>query len=208
MQLYRLKSSGEGWLTSYADLITNLLIFFVLIISASAVQTGKMEKIIESISQNRATDSLATAATEVKAELAKAQLAANVRAELTDAGLEIVFDSGVTFDSGSAAIIPSMVEPMAKVLEVIKPYSQRYQVAIEGHTDERPLVGGAFKSNWELSSARAMAIRERLEGIGIDPKRLRVEAYADTRPLAGLAAGGADKETFLARHRRVVIRLY
>lgn len=209
MNVYRLKSGGEGWLISYADLITNLLIFFVLIISASAMQTGKMEKIIESISQSApATESLSSAAAKVKAELVAQQLDKNVHAELTDQGLEIVFDSGVTFDSGAAEILAAMEEPLSKVLSVIKPYAARYQLAVEGHTDDRPVNGKFYKSNWELSSARAMTIRERLERLGFDPRKIRVEAYADTKPLATELGRNLDREAFLAKHRRVVIRLY
>jgi chemotaxis protein MotB len=208
MKPYRLRSNNEGWLTSYADLITNLLIFFVLIISASQVQSGKMEKIIQSISQNEPVASLSSAEKSVKEELARQNLSGEVDVELTDSGLEIAFQSGVTFSSGSAMILPQMEEPLEKVLTVLKPYSGKYQMAVEGHTDERPIHSQEFRSNWELSSARAMKIREKLELIGIDGKRVRVEAYADNKPLKEEMRLNLDRETFFAKHRRVVIRLY
>ena len=208
MHHYRLKSSNEGWLTSYADLITNLLIFFVLIISASAIQTGKMEKIIDSISQNQMTESLVTAAQQVKAEIERQKLNKSVSVELTDNGLEIAFDSGVTFNSASAEILEAMNEPLAKVLAVLRPYATTYKFAIEGHTDERPITSELYKSNWELSSARAMRIREKLEAIGVERRRMRVEAYGDTKPLAEKLTRSLDRETLLAKHRRVVIRLF
>ena len=183
MKLNRLRSSNEGWLTSYADLITNLLIFFVLIISASQVQTGKMEKIIEQISNNVSTESLSSAAKKVEETLKTQELRENVSVDMTDSGLEIVFDSGVMFSSGSAEILTTMNDPLNKILEVVKPYTEKYRVAVEGHTDENPIRSSIYKSNWELSSARAMQIRERLETIGVDPKKIRVEAYADKKAL-------------------------
>lgn len=208
MKLNRLRSSNEGWLTSYADLITNLLIFFVLIISASQVQTGKMEKIIEQISNNVSTESLSSAAKKVEETLKNQQLTENVSVNLSDSGLEIVFDSGVMFSSGSAEILPTMNDPLNKIMDVVKPYTEKYQTAIEGHTDDNPIRNSIYKSNWELSSARAMRIRERMETIGVNAKRIRVEAYADNKPLKMEAGANLDREAFLAKHRRVVIRLY
>lgn len=208
MAYYKRNSTNEGWLTSYADLITNLLIFFILIISASSIQTGKLEKIAQAFNQKQATESLAAAQQQVEEELAKQNLQESVRVELKDEGLEISFDSGVTFNSASADILPKMEQPLLKVLEVLKPYADKYRFAIEGHTDERPIHSSRYKSNWELSSDRAMAIRERLEAVGVDSRRIRIEAYADTRPLPQEIANVLSREEFLARHRRVVIRLY
>lgn len=209
MRNFRLKSSNEGWLTSYADLITNLLIFFVLIISASQIQTGKMEKIIAQISKAKpATETLASAEKKVKEALKQEQLEENVHVKLTDAGLELSFESGVTFASGAADILPQMEEPLAKVLKVLTPYAAKYNFAVEGHTDETPISTGRFKSNWELSSARAMQVREHLEQVGIEKNRLRVEAYGETKALPAETLQGLTREQVLAKHRRVVVRLY
>ncbi len=201
-------TSNEGWLVSYADLITNLLIFFVLIISASSIQTGKMEKIVAAISQNQSVESLASAADKVSKALKEEGLTENVSVNLTDDGLEISFDSGVTFASGSADVLASMEEPLGKVLVVLQPYVDKYKVAVEGHTDERPIRNSVYKSNWELSSARAIRIRERLESVGVDPRRVRVEAYADNKPLATEPTNALDREILFAKQRRVVIRLF
>ena len=206
----RLKNGNEGWLTSYADLITNLLLFFVLLAAASQVKTGKMEKIAAQMSGQAATESLATAATKVAKTLEEQSLSKDVSVKVTDEGLELSFNSGVTFASGQADILPTMEAPLGKVLTVLKPYTDRYAVAVEGHTDEVPIRTANYKSNWELSSARALRIRERLEQQGVNPKRIRVEAYADNKPadVDKDKAATLDRAAFLARQRRVVIRLY
>jgi chemotaxis protein MotB len=186
-----------------------MLIFFVLLISASRVQTGKMEKIIAAVSQGQAEgESLTSAAEKVSKTLEEQNLKKDVSVKVTDEGLEVSFNAGVTFASGQADVLPEMEAPLGKVLDVLKPYSERYHMAVEGHTDETPMRSGVFKSNWELSSARAMRIRERLEQVGINPKRLRVEAYADNKPAELEQEQGLDRAAFLARQRRVVIRLY
>ena len=208
MNPYRLKSGNEGWLTSYADLITNLLIFFILIVSTSEIQTSKMEKIAEALSDQKSSTSLSAAAEKVQQSLKEQNLDKEVAVKLTDDGLEISFNSGVTFASGSAAVLPSVEHALSKVFEVIRPYTDRYHIAVEGHTDERPIKSDIYRSNWELSSARAMEIRSRLESTGIDYHKLRVEAYADTKPLDQKDKAKVDRETLLAQHRRVVIRLF
>jgi len=204
----RRHTGSESWLISYADLITNLLIFFVLIISASQIQSGKMEKIIQSISENRSVESLSQAEAEVAKALQEQNLKDNVSVTVTDQGMEISFDSGITFASGSAEILPAMEEPLAKVLQVLKPYGGKYSVAVEGHTDERPISTANYKSNWELSAARAMRMRERIESVGFDSRKIRVEAYADNKPLDAALGAQIAHEAFLAKHRRVVVRLF
>jgi chemotaxis protein MotB len=201
----RLKTGNEGWLTSYADLITNLLIFFVLIISASQIQSGKLSKIAASLGSDSNPKSLVSAAENISKFINEERLNQQVSAKLTDAGLELSFDSGVMFLSGNANILPPMEEPLEKVLLKLRDYVGKYQVAVEGHTDEIPIHTREYKSNWELSSARAMQVRERLEKIGFEKSSIRVEAYADTKPIA-------EKEStpdgVRAKKRRVVVRLY
>ncbi|MBB3142098.1 OmpA/MotB family protein [Halomonas organivorans] len=74
------------------------------------------------------------------------------------------------------------------------------QVAVQGHTDSRPIQTPRFPSNWALSSARAIAIVEALVEAGIDPTRLRAVGLADTRPLAT-----NDTVEGRARNRRVEV---
>lgn len=206
----RLRTSNEGWLTSYADLITNLLIFFLLIISASKMQNGKIERIVESLNSDRAASpmTLAKAKEDIRQILKEQQLDRQVGLELTDNGLEIAFQSGVMFASGSAEILESMERPLNVVLNSIAKYREKYSFAVEGHTDEQPIRSNHFQSNWQLSAARALIVRDRLESSGAPKNRIRVEAYADTRPLNLKESTELNHEEILALHRRVVIRLY
>ena len=205
---HQLRTGNEGWLTSYADLMTNLLIFFVLIVSASEIQTGKLEMILSRIS-GKAVGTLSDAKTVIEQAIQSQNLAEKVTVQMTDAGLEVSLNSGVTFASGRAEIRPEMIEPLTKVLTSLVPLGGKYRFAVEGHTDSVPIGSTSiFKSNWELSSARSLAVRERLETIGLPRERIRVEAYADTHLLPAETLKGLPQEEALARHRRVVIRLY
>lgn len=205
---HKLRTGNEGWLTSYADLMTNLLIFFVLIVSASEIQTGRMERIMSRIS-GRTTGSLTEAQSTLEKTIHERNLESKINVRMTDSGLELSFNSGVTFASGQANILPEMLDPLEKVLSPLVKLADRYQFAVEGHADSVPVgQGSLYKSNWELSSARALEVRERLETIGVPRNRIRVEAYADTRPLDPELTKTLSHEEALARHRRVVVRIF
>ncbi|MEL6545229.1 MAG: flagellar motor protein MotB [Myxococcota bacterium] len=207
----RRKSLGgdEGWLLSYADLITNLLVFFVVILAAAQVSRSKMQQIAKSLSGMSSPRSLESIEDEIERTIDERDLEDLVSAELTNDGLEVSLNSGLVFDPGRAQIRPDLLPVLTDVLTVVVPYGSDYSFAVEGHSDSTPIApGGAFDSNWELSSARALQVRDRLETAGIQRERIRIEGYADTKPLAPEKLEGLSDEEILARHRRVVVRIY
>jgi len=201
-------TSDEGWLLSYADLITNLLIFFAMLLAAAEVNRTKMQQISESLSGVEQPDSLSAIQEQIEEKIEEEGLEETIRTELTDDGLKLSLNSGVVFDSGSATLRVEQLPVVDKMLETLVPYEGKYAFAIEGHTDSVPLNGGGFMTNWELSTARANAVRTRLAGVGVDENRIRVEGYADTVPLPEEELEGLDEAERLARHRRVVVRIY
>jgi chemotaxis protein MotB len=205
----RAKGHEEGWLLSYADLITNLLIFFVLLLSAAHLSRAKMQQIAKSVSGMESPASLESIQKEIDKNIAERKLEKLVRTDLTNDGLEMSLNSGLVFDSGSATIQPELKPTLLAMLQVLVPYSAKYNFAVEGHSDSTPLVHGAqFATNWELSSARAIVVRQHLEELGIDRAHLRIEAYADTKPLPESMLKGLNSDERLARHRRVIVRIY
>lgn len=206
---YRAPEENDGWLLSYADLITNLLVFFVMLLSAAEVSEAKMQKIEQSLSGARSPTSLSTIRDEIETHIQQDGLRELVSTEVTDQGLELRLNSGLIFDTAEAEIRPELEHAMDRMLQTLVPYSSRYHFAVEGHTDARPLLPGAkFPSNWELSTARANAVRSRLGSVGIEPARIKVEGYADTRGLPKEELDGLSEPARLARHRRVVVRVY
>jgi chemotaxis protein MotB len=99
--------------------------------------------------------------------------------------------------------------PVAKVMQVISRAAGRYHLVIEGHTDDRPIKRGSlFPSNWELSSARGIALLRQFEQKGVKDGFVSVESFAHTRPKVALAGlNGAELEQARAANRRVVIRI-
>jgi chemotaxis protein MotB len=203
----RTYGSDEGWLLSYADLITNLLIFFAMLLGASEISRTRMQQIAEELSGVEQPASLSSIQAEIEAKIAEGGLQEMVRTDLTDEGLKLSLDSGLMFDSGSALIRPEQEPVLDQMLQTLVPYAGRYAFAVEGHTDSTPTVNGSY-SNWELSTDRANAVRSRLEQVGVDQGRIRVEGYADTVPLPESELDGLSEDERLAQHRRVIVRIY
>ncbi len=205
----RTHSSDEGWLLSYADLITNLLIFFAMLLGAADISRTRMQQIAQEISGIEQPASLSSIQEEIDAKIEEQGLEDVIRTDLTDEGLKLSLSSGLVFDSGSADIRSEQETVLDSMLNTLVPYGELYAFAIEGHTDSTPFGDGSmYSSNWHLSTDRANAVRFRLEGVGIDSERIRVEGYADTVPLPESSLDGLSPDERLARHRRVIVRVY
>jgi chemotaxis protein MotB len=104
-----------------------------------------------------------------------------------------------SFKSGSAELSPRYRDVMGEIQAVLAMKPGKIQ--IQGHTDNVPINTARFRSNWELSSARAVSVaHELMRGNVVDERRFEVAGYADTRPLAPNSS--AENR---ARNRRVEI---
>jgi chemotaxis protein MotB len=177
-----------------------------VLLTAANINKSRMQQIVKSLSGAESPHSLEAIQREINQRIAEQHLQDLVRTSLGAEGLELSLNSGVVFDSGKAALRPEHEQTVTSMLQVLVPYSQKYGFAVEGHTDSIPMVGNM--TNWELSSARAITVRQRLEDVGIARERIRVEGYADTKPLPEVELKGLTADERLARHRRVVVRIY
>lgn len=202
-------SNDEGWLLSYADLITNLLVFFAMLLGAAEISRSKMQQIAAEMSGVERPESLAAIQEQIDARIEQEGLEELIRTDLTDDGLKLAMNSGLMFDVGSARIRLEQEPVLDSMLQILVPYADRYDFAVEGHTDTTPYSNGnGERTNWDLSTDRANAVRTHLELVGVDQDRIRVEGYADTVPLVEEMLVGLDDTERLARHRRVVVRVY
>lgn len=197
---------GENeWLAIYGDMMSLLLVFFVLMLAISDIDKEKFQAVINSISQSMGGKPIVvyieadpkdvimekiTAEQEkvvqLKNELTEFVKANNLENEFAveeeDGGLRIRVEGGSVFDSGSAMIRPEMRQKLMDVGDIVFPLSN--EIVIEGHTDNVPIKTPKFASNWELSTARATNIVHFFsERLPIDPARLSAAGYAYYRPL-------------------------
>jgi chemotaxis protein MotB len=193
----------ELWLVSYADLLTLLIGFFVLIIASVPLQKAVFERIAASISGSGQKAPLEGLRERIDELVARSPaLRDRVIARQDAEGLGIELKDALLFDSGSAEVRADGRRAIAEVAGLLASLPDR-PVVIEGHTDEVPIRTARFGSNWELSSQRAINVLAALEASGVPQTRMSARAYADTRPRA---AEGTIEEKRLA-NRRVVIRV-
>ncbi|OGX28649.1 MAG: hypothetical protein A3F87_02945 [Omnitrophica WOR_2 bacterium RIFCSPLOWO2_12_FULL_51_24] len=123
-------------------------------------------------------------------EAVKAELEKRLRGEkgvsigLSERGLVVTFLAEVLFDSGKAKIRSEAHNVLDKVTKVINEKASDRNLAIEGYTDNEPIKKSGWKSNWELSTARATSVLHYLEERGIEPKKLQATGYGEYRPVA------------------------
>jgi len=120
---------------------------------------------------------------------------------MTGRGLVITFLSEVFFDSGKDAIREDGRGSLKKVAEVLNQNVPNSNVAIEGYTDNQPIKYSGWKTNWELSSARALAVLHYLvDECAVKPTRLSANGYGEFRPVAA-----NDTKENMQKNRRVEI---
>ena len=106
-----------------------------------------------------------------------------VKVDLTDRGLVITLVDEILFDSGKADLRKEAHPILSKVAGVILEKARSKYIGIEGHTDNEPIKHSGWKSNWELSTARATTVLHFLEESGIDPPKMRATGFGEYRPV-------------------------
>jgi chemotaxis protein MotB len=206
----------EDWLMSYADFVTVLMGFFLLMYAISEPNKEKFNAVAESFSQALGTGN-PSQSTPFLSVIQQAQTSfsttdQNQKADVSGSNRSVNFDfkSQGLFKAGSAELLPEAVPQLDRVSQLIAFMGiQKYQVDVEGHTDDTPIAGGGpYATNWELSAARATNVVKFLINRGVDPQRLRAISYADTRPkVPNRDAQGRVIPQNQAENRRIVIRV-
>ena len=200
----------SGWLMTYADLVTLILVFFVLMFALSKMSLGRITDALKSLeitigtetpktrlfdvintsslAQRKTLDHLtgmreADVLKEIHDLISRRNLGDEVGAEMRQGKIVLRIDGKVLFNSGSADLLPEAAYILSDIVEIIRD-NPHYDVDIQGHTDNRPISTAKFASNWELSAIRATTVLRYLIEEGIYEERLTATGFADRRPLA------------------------
>ncbi len=165
------------WAVTYGDLMSYLMIFFLMLYVATATRSVGMQ-----MSLKTAQDHFTGEAQSIQTLFSRQGTQKIARLEIGENKIRIVFLAPVLFDSGSAYLksdaFPLLQDIVRALAELPNP------IQIEGHTDDRPLgAGSKHASNWELSAGRAFAVLRFLEINGIPQQRLSAIGYGEFRPL-------------------------
>ncbi len=217
---------APAWMTSFADMVVLMLCFFVLLLSFAKTDKTTFHSALGSVRQalggqresERSLEQKGAAGADPSAPVLRPDRARpererdaveRVRRLLAARGLESQVDVStsprgvilrtrdqILFDSAEATLLPGG----SPVLDAVRELCAELQgeLAVEGHSDDRPIQSPLFPSNWELSGARSAAVLRYMLAAGVDPAVLHVAGYADTRPVAS-----NETEAGRAQNRRV-----
>lgn len=212
----------ERWLLTYADLITLLMIFFVVLYSMSKIDQTKYEQLAVSLNQSfydgssgvmktrfekssgepnesgKSVDKQVLEANQKMAEenqrLKNAEeklnqyvkengLSDKIMVELNAKGVQITLRDVALYDTGSATLKPQATRILGGISPFLKELTNK--ISIEGHTDNVPIQNAQFRSNFELSSERALNVLYFFQEHQVRPDRLSATGYGEYSPLAG-----------------------
>ncbi|MDO8662923.1 MAG: OmpA family protein, partial [Candidatus Omnitrophota bacterium] len=104
--------------------------------------------------------------------------------EMAQRGIVVQVLTDVSFDSGSAHLSQEGKRIIQKIANVLENEEKNYRILIEGHTDNRPIQYSRWKSNWQLSSERALSVLDSiLKESKIDPSRCSIAGFGEQRPI-------------------------
>jgi chemotaxis protein MotB len=220
--------SGGGplrWLLTYADMITLLMAFFVMLYSMSVVNMGRFRQVAGSIRSGfgaadgvsnpgnpsgfgadgpQLKDGVAgvpwSAVQKIEKKVRASGLDKYVKFRADERGLVISLATDkVLFPKGQADLSPRALQIIDAVADAVRGIPN--QISVEGHTCDLPVASEKYPSNWELSTSRATSVvRYLVEQGWISSERLSAAGYADSKPLVPNTS-----ENNRARNRRVDI---
>lgn len=230
----------ERWLVSYADFITLLFAFFVVMFASTQNDKKKAAAVSDSVRQALSSGPFSNTLSTVlglgrhdakRAPLSKAPTQerenpplappeaqspdlipyfaalekglalelqqGKLQVQLLPRGLVVSMREATFFESGAETVSPASIPILARIAAIVRELPN--PIRVEGHTDSRPIHNSRFRSNWELSTARGIAILELMrDRFHVPASRMAVVGYAENAP-----ADTNDTEEGRAHNRRV-----
>ncbi len=220
------EKGGAGWLATYGDMVTLLLTFFVLLFAFSSIDVEKFKKMMISFQgalgvmdggkslqedplpyggasgydageEKRQTQSTFEVERELRSFLKDQELDKEVTVTVDQRGVTVSLSDQFLFPLGGVDIRPEGKRLLSRLGGFLK--GRVPALAVEGHTDDRPLKGGPYRDNWGLSSIRAAVVASYLaENAEISPFILQAVGYGPYRPVVP-----NDSDEHRALNRRV-----
>lgn len=213
-----LGSHGGSWKIALADLMTVLMVFFLVMWLSSIMEPADRQALADNFAGDKDSggkqeasplpedqgDTLVKPIEELK-PLTKAEIEMMVSrmdatVEETDNQFIITLRSDKAFESGRASLQESAKAQLETMAEKLS--GRRTPMQITGHTDNVPIRNVTFPSNWELSAGRASSVARLFEDFGVDKQWITVAGRADAEPIFD-----NDTNVGRAQNRRVVIAL-
>ena len=180
------------WFSTFADMMTLLMTFFVLLFSMATLDPVKMADMAATMQENKIGSEPRVqikSQSQIKAELKEAikqmEMEQFAKVSSSPKGTSITIDSQFAFAIGSADLKAEIYPFLDSIIPIMRDQGNRYPIAVEGHTDNVPTSGSIaarYPSNWELSSARASSVVRYCIRAGVPAGKMRAIGYADQIP--------------------------
>ena len=197
-------AGGLSWLTTFNDMITLLMVFFVLLFTMSSLDVKRFKTFQNALqsamgvmyegrhaplgtlsntssSSNTQIDNENETMAREQQGLSALSETRGLEAEYTPRGIQLTLNDQLLFRSGDAALTIEGKSLLDRVAAIIRPFNRN--IRVEGHTDNIPIATVRYPSNWELSTERAIGVVKYLiDPGGILPNRLSAAGYGDSKP--------------------------
>jgi chemotaxis protein MotB len=203
------EEGAPAWMVTFADMVTLLLTFFVLLLSFANTDAQKFKEMLGSLKDafgsqreeigefedkkpeqfnvkpniiEEIENEKLSFFREIQHLIKKKKLKGLTDIEMEKDGIRLRIRGKALFEIASAELSPNIFDLLTEIKKML--YKYDYTLVVEGHTDNVPIKSDIYPSNWELSAARAISvIRHFMEVLGVSPKRLMAVGYADTKPV-------------------------
>ncbi|GBD99608.1 motility protein B [bacterium BMS3Abin07] len=209
------RETSPLWLIIFSDMTTNLMLFFLILFAMTRMTATGKELMIEGMG-NAVSDELRQvqlkgekllkqikdeeAINNLRNVLMHGKLAGYTKMTVDEDRVNITLNPPHFFATGSAELNPDILTELESLVDPLKRFPN--DIVIEGHTDNVPVASGKYRSNWELSIARAVSVINFLTEKGLNPKQLITAGYGKYHP-----AYPNDTEEHRARNRRIEITI-
>ena len=195
----------EAWLLPYSDMLTLLLALFIVMFAMGQTDAGKFKQMSQQfniifaggsgvmqqdgnsvipmeVSPGQAEyDKMTEVKKMLEEEITKEGYSDKVKVELNSEGLEISIQDAVLFNTAEAEVKNNLSPLLLQISNLLQGLDN--QVKVVGHTDNVPIKNDKFRSNWELSSMRAINVMNFIVSSGkISPDKVSIQAYGEYMP--------------------------
>ncbi len=199
------EAGAPAWVVTFGDMMSLLLTFFVMLLSFSDVDKVAFAQIMGSLKDAFGVQTLVIETNPVRGpkvmpvhiegnasgeglldrlnSIMPGAFAGGDKIKEGEAQVTVSFPGKVLFPSGEAELNPAFLATLDAIAALMKE-DVTLNLKVFGHTDSRPINTPRFRSNWELSGARASSVITELIGRGLNPRRLMAVGFSDSRPVA------------------------
>jgi chemotaxis protein MotB len=206
------EDESGAWLMSYADMMTLIACFFILMIAFANFDPAGFSVKTQEIANHFNRDK--NKPSETKLDLIMEELAMHpeliekLKVSVKDNELIITFSGSALFEGQEHALTDDSLVALDTMIDIIRAKDPNFRILVEGHTDNMPISNSTFNSSWALSSARASSVVERFEFYGFDPEKIVPIGLGSTKPLApNEDEDGEPIPENMRLNRRVIIKV-